>query len=102
MVRMDVRSALADSVADKALVAQAMVAALMKLPGRWIPDSDAFRRLFRSALTYEHLLFGEPIGPQPPPEAWVSAEGLDLSIADDPMESWLELACKLILLLVQL
>jgi len=94
-VRMDVRSALADSVANKALVAQAMVAALMKLPGRWIPDSSAFRRLFRSALTYEHLLFGVPIGPQPPPEAWVSAEGLDLSIADDPMESWLELACKL-------
>jgi hypothetical protein len=93
-VRVGTKFDIADAVADIMVHTSALATALLSLPGRWIPDSPAFRRLFRSSTTYEHLLFGEMVGPQPAPEAWVVLEKLEMILGDDPMEAWLERACK--------
>jgi hypothetical protein len=92
-VRVSTRFRIADTVADEAVQMQALVSAMLSLPGRWIPDGDDFKRLFRSSTTYEHILFGDIIGPQPAPKMWVKLREMDMSLGDDPMEAWLERAC---------
>ena len=94
-VRVGAQFDIGDVVSDQMVEVQALMNSLMQLPGRWIPDSPSFRRLFKSATTYEHILFGEPVGPEQAPEAWVHARDLCFSLADDPKEAWLERAYPL-------